>query len=146
MSYVAVALAGLVLAMLAMSVALSHRHRRLVPRLPARPPAQALHRELQRMSDSGRYRGVSIEAHCAASHALAGREYGFTEAPRLPVEGCDAPVCPCTYIGLVERRSGGDRRGEHDRRRVLRAGATDRRSGHGRRKTDQPGRDRRQVQ
>lgn len=145
MSYVAVALAGLVLAMLAMSVALSHRHRRLVPRLPARPLAHALHRELQRMADSGRYRGVKIEAHCTASHALAGREYGFFEVPRLPVEGCDAPVCPCTYIGLVERRGGGDRRGEHDRRRTLRAGGPERRSGHGRRKTDQPGRDQRQV-
>lgn len=145
MSYVAVALAGLVLAMLAMSVALSHRHRRLVPRLPPRPPVHALHRELQRMSDSGRYRGVRIEAHCAASRALAAREYGFSEAPPLPVEGCDAPVCPCTYIGLVERRGDGDRRGEHDRRRALRAGSADRRSGRGRRKTDAPGREHRLV-
>jgi hypothetical protein len=145
MSYVAVALAGLVLAMLAMSVALSHRHRRLVPRLPARPPAHALHRELQRMSESGRYRGVRIEAHCTATRALAGHEYDFPDAPRLPIEGCDAPVCPCTYIGLVERRGTGDRRGEHDRRRALRAGSTERRSGRGRRKTDEPGREHRLV-
>ena len=145
MSYVAVALAALVLTMLAMSVALSHRHRRLVPRLPARPPAHALHRELQRMADSGRYRGITIEGHCAASRALAGREFAFSDAPRLPVEGCDAPVCPCTYVGLVERRGGGDRRGEHDRRRTLRAGGLERRSGHGRRKTDQPGQDRRHA-
>lgn len=97
------------------------------------------------MADSGRYRGVKVEGHCAASRALAGREYGFADAPRLPVEGCDAPVCPCTYTGLAERRGGSERRGEHDRRRALRAGSPERRSGHGRRKTDEPARESRVV-
>jgi hypothetical protein len=46
--------------------------------------------------------------------------------------GCDAPVCSCRYIGLLDQRKA-DRRVLPDRRQSLRMG-DDRRSGDDRRK------------
>ena len=112
------------------------RHRRLTPRLPERPlrlPPQA---QLARLQQTGRFRGVRIESHCAASSFLAGREYAFDAAPHLPVEGCDAQLCDCGYVGLPDRRKLGTRRSGADRRESLRADWDDRRTEYPRRKAD----------
>lgn len=136
MSYVAIALAGLVLAMLAISVVISNRYRRLVPKRPRQRMSSVHSRALARLAGSGSHRGVRIDGHCTASRALAGQEFAFSAAPCLPVDGCDAAVCQCGYVGLPERRRGGERRAEHERRRTVRIGDPERRCGRPRRAGD----------
>lgn len=127
---------GLLTAVLVLVLMLaSQRHRRLTPRRPAymRPGPNA---HLHRLRAAGTFRGVSIEAHCAASSALAGCEFRFEDAPALPVSGCDSAVCKCTYIGLPERRMLINRRSGRDRRQSIRMESEERRRGRPRRDTD----------
>ena len=112
------------------------RHRRLAPRLPVQPQRLPPREQLAGLRQDGRFRGVRIESHCAASSFLAGREYEFDAAPRLPVEGCEARVCECGYVGLPDRRKVVNRRSGGDRRESLRTDADDRRARYPRRKTD----------
>jgi hypothetical protein len=98
---------------------------------PTTPQAQLL-----RLQNSGRFRGVRIDSHCRASSHLVGRDYPFDGAPHLPVEGCDAAVCACGYIGLPDRRALRDRRRSEDRRHSLRMEAEERRAERPRRQGD----------
>lgn len=130
------ALGGLFVALLAILILATRRHRRLMPKLPDKPLRLTPHAQLLKLQQDGRYRGVRIDSHCRASSHLAGREFPFDAAPRLPVEGCDAAVCECGYVGLGDRRNLRDRRSRNDRRDSLRMGADDRRSDQPRRQSD----------
>lgn len=59
------------------------------------------------------YHAVSIKFGkdaCAAAKSMTGHRYLATEAPRLPLPGCDAAVCECRFTHHKDRRSGRDRR------------------------------------
>jgi hypothetical protein len=49
---------------------------------------------------------------CTGARSLAGRRLLLSEAPRLPLTGCNAEVCRCRYAYFGERR-GDDRRRSH---------------------------------
>ena len=69
------------------------------------------HERLQELWKSSRYRAVKIHpCGCKASSKYAGRFLLFANAPPLPVPGCDVEACSCVYIGVVDRRTGVDRR------------------------------------
>ncbi len=64
-------------------------------------------------SGSNEYHAVSIEpcSHaCTAAMALRGKRFLAAEAMSLPVTGCDATRCQCTYKHHADRRNGEDRR------------------------------------
>lgn len=74
---------------------------------------------------------------CAVARQNAGRSYTLTEAPHLPLPGCDNAACGCRFEHLVERRSGEERRHGEERREMARFDApNDRRGGQHRRHDD----------
>ena len=76
--------------------------------------------ELQKLRRSGHYWGVRIQpGRCTAIRYFAGRRFTFDEAPNLPLPGCRAWRCSCTYIGVPERRHE-ERRNRKDRRDAVR--------------------------
>jgi len=92
--------------------------------------------ELNKLRRSGSFWGVRIQpGKCAAIRPFAGRRFTFEEAPDLPLPGCKALRCSCTYIGVPERRRD-ERRIHNDRRDIVRIedGHTERRSFRGRRR------------
>ncbi len=125
MTYVLLAMGGLLIILVAILQLRSRRGTRPQPAEQPRPTPQA---QLWKLRRSGRFRGVRIDSHCRASSHLVGRDYPFDGAPHLPVEGCDAAVCACGYIGLPDRRARGDRRGSEDRRQSLRMDVEERRA------------------
>lgn len=75
---------------------------------------------LAKLKHGGQFWGVEIvQGGCKASLALAGKHFAFEDAPALPLEGCEARICPCQYKGLKEHRST-HRRTQEDRRDGLR--------------------------
>jgi len=71
---------------------------------PRKDPSRLL--ELQQMRESRQFWAVTIEqAGCSQSRALAGKRFTLESAPKLPLEGCNAVQCTCTYKGLEERRT-----------------------------------------
>ena len=92
--------------------------------------------ELNKLRRSGSFWGVRIQpGKCAAIRPFAGRRFTFEEAPNLPLPGCKAWRCSCTYIGVPERRRD-ERRIHNDRRDVVRIDGEhiERRSFRGRRR------------
>ncbi len=76
--------------------------------------------ELNKLRRSGSFWGVRIQpGKCTAIRPFAGRRFTFEEAPNLPLPGCKAWRCSCTYIGVPERRRD-ERRIHNDRRDVVR--------------------------
>ncbi len=73
---------------------------------------------------------------CPRARELMGRSFPAGTAPALPLPGCNAAECHCSYLPARERRSGGERHSGQDRRAQLRfePGQTDRRSGKDRRR------------
>ena len=64
-------------------------------------------------SETSKFHAVSIKVPktaCAAAKALTGERFLSTEAPTLPLPGCDAPDCNCCFVHHKDRRSGKDRR------------------------------------
>lgn len=55
------------------------------------------------------YRGVQIvtnvEGCCQAAEAIAGHRYLSHQIPRLPLDGCDASKCHCSYNLFDDRRT-----------------------------------------
>ena len=71
---------------------------------PAEPPAPPKPKN---------YHAVSIRSgpdSCESVKAFRGKRYLATEAPPLPVPGCDAAACDCRFRHHEDRRSGEDRR------------------------------------
>lgn len=77
-------------------------------------------------------------AGCQAAKALKSKRFLSDEAPRLPLEGCEAAVCHCIYHHHSDRRSGNrDRRAlGGDRFSPLSDSNANRRSSAGRRELD----------
>ena len=96
-------------------------------------------------TEDTRYHAVSIRYGndaCSAAKSVAGQRFLAVEAPRLPLQGCDAEVCECRFMHFKDRRSG------HDRRSPFGAGSVgvstgrfdkERRTTPDRRKNDDPG-------
>ena len=88
------------------------------------------------------WHAVSIrfeENACSAAHAMAGRRFLATAAPRLPLPDCDVLECKCRFIHHDDRRSGKDRRtpfGPAGRLSATGKFEADQRSGRDRRKSD----------
>lgn len=86
---------------------------------------------------SGRFNGVQLHrSGCKACSQLAGKYFSFTDAPKLPLNGCDAAVCNCEYLGVTDRRQNRGRRICRDRRKNIRLGNNRRFSQDRRLKTD----------
>jgi len=75
--------------------------------------------ELQSLSSSreidnaSAFHAVSLKyssSACDAAKAMTGRRFLSTEAPKLPLPGCDAAQCSCGFAHHADRRSGTDRR------------------------------------
>lgn len=80
-------------------------------------------KSLVRLRSSGQYWGVTIrKGNCSASRRMCGRGFRLAEAPSLPMPGCRALRCACSYTGLRERRKKA-RRSNQDRRAELRLGS-----------------------
>ena len=63
--------------------------------------------------DRARYHAVSIKPGayaCSAANDIAGQRFLATEAPNLPLPGCDAAECECHFTHHDDRRTGKDRR------------------------------------
>jgi len=74
--------------------------------------------ELKKLRLSGSFWGVRIQpGKCTAIRPFTGRRFTFKEAPNLPLAGCKAWRCSCTYIGVPEHRRE-ERRIHNDRRNV----------------------------
>lgn len=106
-------------------------------RTATRLPAGAS--QLETMRESGVFWGVSLQnPGCDAAMELFEKNIPLTEAPDLPLQGCDAAQCSCSWKGLTEQRHE-TRRTHHDRRDSVRfedQEHTDRRSHKDRRQTD----------
>lgn len=127
MMYAMLATVGVVLAVLGYLSLTSQQYRRLVPRLTSGQLYTPPRHHLARLQQTGRFRGVGVTTNCRAAAHLRGREFPFDQAPALPVSGCDAPTCRCSYRGLPERRQGIERRSGIDRRSTPRADGNERR-------------------
>ena len=92
--------------------------------------------QLNKLQQTGRFWGVSVESHCRASSSLAGRQFAFDSPPFLPVDGCTEARCHCCLRGLPDRRKRRDRRSADDRRVILRMESGERRSQRPRRRDD----------
>jgi hypothetical protein len=106
-------------------------------RTATRLPAGAS--QLETMRESGVFWGVSLQnPGCDAAMELFEKDIPLTEAPELPIQGCDAVQCNCSWKGLTEQRHT-TRRTHHDRRDSVRFDDqehTDRRSHKDRRQVD----------
>ena len=78
---------------------------------------------------------VPTDSACAAAHACKDNRYLSAEAPRLPLEGCDAARCDCRYGHFDDRRRG-PRRGAEKGGGTPKPVNTEQRTGRGRRKRD----------
>ncbi len=63
----------------------------------------------KRINGKSRYRGVQVNGIradcCAAVQAVAGQRFLSDEVPMLPLGGCDASDCQCTYELFDDRRT-----------------------------------------
>ena len=65
------------------------------------------------LKNSSKYHAVSIKPGayaCSAANDLAGDRFLASEAPSLPLPGCDAADCDCHFSHHKDRRTGKDRR------------------------------------
>ncbi len=106
-------------------------------RTATRLPAGAS--QLETMRENGVFWGVTLQnPGCDAAMELFEKNIPLTEAPDLPLQGCDAAQCSCSWKGLTEQRHE-TRRTHHDRRDSVRfedQEHTDRRSHKDRRQAD----------
>jgi hypothetical protein len=72
---------------------------------------------------------------CAAAHACKGKRFLSDDAPRLPLEKCDATRCECKYRHFADRRGPPRREKEKGAARKERE-QRNRRNSRGRRATD----------
>lgn len=85
-------------------------------------------------SQENRYRAVSIwpgEPCCQGARQLSLMRFLCAKAPRLPLPECDQQNCTCRYQHFSDRRSGADRR--RTEQGILPPGMVERRSGRDRR-------------
>ncbi len=73
---------------------------------------------------------------CAAAQACKGKRFLSSEAPMLPLAGCDARRCDCKYRHYDDRRGGPRRQEEKASAPVTARSQVNRRGKRGRRSTD----------
>ena len=81
------------------------------------------------------YRAIGIwpgEPSCVGARQLGPMRFLYRSAPRLPLPECDQAECNCTYAHYSDRRSGAERRSHSG---VLPTGMVERRSGQDRRRS-----------
>jgi hypothetical protein len=81
----------------------------IVQRPTAKPPA----RPSAGQPDNTKFHAVSIRVAsgaCAAAMGMQGERFLATEAPQLPLPGCDAADCQCRFIHFKDRRTIDERR------------------------------------
>lgn len=67
----------------------------------------------RQLDNKSAFHAVSLKyssSACDAAKAMTGRRFLSSEAPKLPLPGCDAPECRCGFAHHSDRRSGTDRR------------------------------------
>ena len=101
-------------------------------------PAQAISPS---SSNHNAYEAVSIHPYkdrCTDAQQVAGQRFLSSEAPPLPLENCTSEKCHCVYMHHSDRRSGTDRRANHNSSEefLTARGSQNRRSSHGRRASD----------
>jgi hypothetical protein len=85
--------------------------RRLLGREPASQPASQPAEP--RPQPRSRFHAVSIavgRTTCRQVEALIGTRFLGSDAPKLPLSGCDSGDCRCRYIHHTDRRKEDDRR------------------------------------
>lgn len=97
--------------------------------------------ERKRIETRGPWRAVEIVSssfRCAASKQVKGKRFLCTEAPKLPLPGCNAAQCNCRYKHFSDRRAGPRRADDSGVYVHLFANSpeSDRRRARGRRSTD----------
>lgn len=106
------------------------------------PGKQAL-QAAKETKEKNKFHGVSIsydwETVCDAAKELDGKRYLSNEVPQLPLPGCTAETCKCTYFHHDDRRSKGRGRrlASNIDWRIIADSDEDRRHAPGRRSTDQ---------
>lgn len=78
-----------------------------------KPEERQDRRVLRSPRDTAKYHAVSIKPGayaCRAANEIAGRRFLASEAPNLPLPGCNATECDCHFIHHNDRRTGKDRR------------------------------------
>ena len=101
------------------------------PKEPGAKPAKSQPRN--------RWHAVAIvpgATHCKAAEAAKGRRFLSTEAPILPLRGCDAAACKCKYRHYEDRRDAPRRSEEAQGAGMRSRTGADRRNSRGRRETD----------
>jgi len=137
MKYTLFALGVVVLALIGLALYWRRRQQNKTLSGPVEKPLKLTPgAQLYQLKKSEKFWGVSVESHCAASSRLAGQPFPYDSAPRLPVKGCDASACICSYIGLPERRKLAQRRRGVDRRTAVRMEGSERRAERPRREND----------
>lgn len=102
---------------------------------PAEPSAAAKPKQTRARN---RWHAVSIVPRgqaCEAAQACRGKRYLSLEAPRLPLQGCDAAQCQCRYRHFEDRRAT-QRRQDDASAAATSRGNRNRRERAGRRATD----------
>lgn len=63
----------------------------------------------KRAKEKSRYRGVEVIANgkdcCEAVREISGKRFLSEEVPKLPLIGCDATECRCSYELFEDRRT-----------------------------------------
>jgi hypothetical protein len=81
-------------------------------RSAARQAQEALAARPRKIEDTT-YHAVSLKFGkdaCAAAKSMTGHRFLASEAPQVPLPGCDAALCECRFTHHKDRRSGKDRR------------------------------------
>ncbi len=85
------------------------------------------------------YHAVAIECSrsraCRSARSLAGQRFLASDAPRVPLAGCDSAACTCRYQHFEDRRTDVRRAADEHRPEHPYAGA-ERRNRRGRRLND----------
>jgi hypothetical protein len=108
--------------------------RRLLGGTPESAPLKPVRLDLGKREESP-FRAVSIspgEPSCLGARQIAPLRFLYRSVPRLPLPECDLAECNCTYTHFSDRRSGADRRSASG---MLAPGMVERRSGHDRRRS-----------
>jgi hypothetical protein len=77
-----------------------------------RPATARIDAATPRRRPAGRFQSVEIHVGaraCADAQGLAGERFLAADAPSLPLAGCTAARCRCTYKKLSDRREEGRR-------------------------------------
>jgi len=78
-----------------------------------KPEARQDRRISRSPRNSAQYHAVSIKAGayaCRAANEIAGQRFLASEAPNIPLPGCNATECDCHFVHHKDRRTGKDRR------------------------------------